>query len=357
MRHIDIIYDELCKRHDNGSHHPERPERLDAVRRAIDTFSQPEALSEREPEDAPLEAITRVHDPAYVERVAQTAGQDRTVFDMDTSANQDSYAAALRAAGGALAMTDAAVGAAHGDTGSDHTVPFALLRPPGHHAEHDHPMGFCFFNNVAIAAAHAIHHHGLSRVAVVDWDVHHGNGTQHLFEADPSVLYLSAHEYPLFPGTGGLEEVGRGDAAGYTVNVPLPAGQYDAQYVGVFRRIFEPIVMSFEPELILVSAGFDAHTNDPLANMELTAAGFGVLTQIVMEWAHTTSGGNIGFVLEGGYNLGALTDSIGEVMACIIDQERHDEDDAYGARLTRAHSSIAQAKSVHESYWPAIHGG
>lgn len=352
MRHIDIIYDELCKGHENGSHHPERPERLDAVRRAIETFSNPEALSERQPENAPLEAITRVHDAAYVERFAQTAGQDRTVFDMDTSANQDSYTAALRAAGGALAMTDAAVGAGPRAGG----VPFALVRPPGHHAEYDHPKGFCFFNNVAIAAAHAIHHHGLSRVAVVDWDVHHGNGTQHLFEADPSVLYLSVHEYPLFPGTGRLEEVGRGDGAGYTVNVPLPAGQYDAQYVRVFRRIFEPIVSSFEPELILISAGFDAHTNDPLANMELSTAGFGVLTQIVMEWADTTSGGNIGFILEGGYNLGALTESIREVMACIIDQELHDEDDAYGARLTRADSSIAQARSVQESYWPAIHG-
>ena len=352
MRHIDIIYDELCKGHENGSHHPERPERLDAVRRAIETFSNPEALSERQPENAPLEAITRVHDAAYVERFAQTAGQDRTVFDMDTSANQDSYTAALRAAGGALAMTDAAVGAGP-RAGS---VPFAVVRPPGHHAEYDHPMGFCFFNNVAIAAAHAVHHHGLSRVAVVDWDVHHGNGTQHLFEADPSVLYLSVHEYPLFPGTGRLEEVGRGDGVGYTVNVPLPAGQYDAQYVRVFRRIFEPIVSSFEPELILISAGFDAHTNDPLANMELSAAGFGVLTQIVMEWADTTSGGNIGFILEGGYNLGALTESIREVMACIIDQELHDEDDAYGARLTRADSSIAQARSVQESYWPAIHG-
>ncbi len=353
MRHIDIIYDELCKGHENGSHHPERPERLDAVRHAIETFSNPEALSERQPENAPLQAITRVHDAAYVERFAQTAEQDRAVFDMDTSANQDSYTAALRAAGGALAMTDAAVGA--GPRAG--AVPFALVRPPGHHAEYDHPMGFCFFNNVAIAAAHAVHHHGLSRVAVVDWDVHHGNGTQHLFEADPSVLYLSVHEYPLFPGTGRLEEVGRGDGVGYTVNVPLPAGQYDAQYVRVFRRIFEPIVSSFEPELILISAGFDAHTNDPLANMELSAAGFGVLTQIVMEWADTTSGGNIGFILEGGYNLGALTESIREVMACIIDQELHDEDDAYGARLTRADSSIAQARSVQESYWPAIHGG
>jgi acetoin utilization deacetylase AcuC-like enzyme len=210
---------------------------------------------------------------------------------------------------------------------------------------------------VAIAAAHAIHNHGLSRVAILDWDVHHGNGTQHLFENDPSVLYLSVHEYPLFPGTGSLEEVGTGEGAGYTVNAPLPAGQHDGQYVRVFRRLFEPIVYSFEPELILISAGFDAHANDPLANMQLSAAGFGVLTQIVMEWAAAVNGGNIGFILEGGYNLSALTDSIGEVLACIIDQERHDEDDAYGARLTRADSSIAQAQSVHASYWPAVHGG
>ncbi|MFW5786408.1 MAG: histone deacetylase [bacterium] len=350
MKHLSIFYDDICTEHENGPHHPERPERLQAVRRAIDGFQWPEALQERRPEDAPTEALTRVHDPRYVEQIASTAGRERSAFDMDTAAGPRSYAAALRAAGGAIAMVDRALA-------GDGVVPFAAVRPPGHHAERNQAMGFCFFNNIAVAAAHARHHHGLSRVAVIDWDVHHGNGTQHIFEADQTVLYLSVHEFPLFPGTGRLREVGRDTGEGYTVNVPLPGGQYDAQYVRVFREIFEPVITAYRPELILVSAGFDAHGDDPLANMALSADGFALLTRIVREWADAVCGGRLGFLLEGGYNLSALTASVQRVMEALIDQFALHEDDAYGASLTRADRTIEQVKAVQRSYWPGMEGG
>ena len=349
VKQLSIIYDEICTEHENGPHHPERPERLQAVRRAVDEFEWPEAVREYRPEDAPREALTRVHDTGYVDRIAATAGKERSAFDLDTGTGPRSYAAALRAAGGAMEVVDQALA-------GDEVIPFATVRPPGHHAERNQAMGFCLFNNVAVAAAHARHHHGLSRVAVIDWDVHHGNGTQHIFEADPSVLYLSVHEFPLFPGTGRLHEVGRDAGEGYTVNVPLPAGQYDAQYVRVFREIFEPVITAYRPELILISAGFDAHGDDPLANMALSAGGFAMLTSIVRQWADEVSDGRLGLLLEGGYSLSALSESVQQVMAVLIDQVTLHEDDAYGASLTRADRTIDQVKAIQRSYWPGLEG-
>ena len=349
MRTLEIFYDDICKEHDNGPGHPERPERLDAVRRAIDNNPWPDTLREQRPGDADRAALERVHLPSYIDEIAATADAGPTRFDMDTGAGPGSYPAALRAAGGAMAVVDHALG-------SGESVPFGLLRPPGHHAERSQAMGFCLFNNVAVAATHARQQHGLSRVAVLDWDVHHGNGTQHIFETDPSVLYLSVHEFPLFPGTGRIGEVGIAAGEGYTVNVPLSAGQYDAQYVRVFREVFEPVIRSYGPELILVSAGFDAHADDPLANMSLSAPGFGILTQIVSEWADTVCGGRIGFLLEGGYNLAALSESVSSVMAAVIDQELHDEDDAYGASLTRADKTLSYVKAAQKPYWPGMDG-
>mgnify|MGYP006266694033 CR=1 FL=1 len=354
MRHLSIYFDEICKEHENGPGHPERPERLDAALKAVDTFPWPEAVELRQPADADHQAIRRVHDGDYVDSVAATAESAHTAFDMDTAAGPHSHAAALRAAGGAIAVADGALKSA---SNGDGEVPVALLRPPGHHAEATRAMGFCLFNNVAVAAAHAREERGVSRVAILDWDVHHGNGTQHIFETDPGVLYLSVHEYPLFPGTGRIEEVGMGEGEGYTVNVPLPAGQYDAQYLRVFREIFEPVLRSYRPELILISAGFDAHADDPLANMSLSADGFGLLTGVVMEWAAAFSDKRIGFVLEGGYNLAALTESLQAVMTAVIDQSGLHEEDAYGASLTRADRTIAEVKRVQSAYWPSITGG
>jgi len=226
-----------------------------------------------------------------------------TVLDSgDTHVSRDSYAAALLAAGGGLAGVDFAM------RGDNHRA-FCAVRPPGHHAEHDHAMGFCLFNNIAIGARYAQEHHGLTRVAIVDWDVHHGNGTQAAFYDDPSVLYVSIHQYPYYPGTGGKNERGAGKGTGTTLNIPLNAGSGDEVYLDAMREIIVPALVDFSPELIMISAGFDAHRDDPLAGMNVTEKGFGEMTRLILE-ASESARGRIVSVLEGGYDLKALGRSV-----------------------------------------------
>jgi acetoin utilization deacetylase AcuC-like enzyme len=242
--------------------------------------------------------LTRVHTAAHVEAVAATKG--RTVrFDADTQAGPRSYAAALLAAGAACDAVDRIL-----DGALDRAL--CVVRPPGHHAEADRAMGFCLFNNVAVAAAHALDR-GLSRVLVIDFDVHHGNGTQHIFAADRRVLYVSSHAWPFYPGTGALQEAGEGDARGFTVNLPMPMGCGDGEYAHLYREIVVPIGRAFDPELVLVSAGFDAALGDPLARMRVTPAGYAELAAACLETASGAAGGRAVFVLEGGYDLDALS--------------------------------------------------
>ena len=195
-----------------------------------------------------------------------------------------------------------------------HTCTLAMMRPPGHHAERAHAMGFCLFNNVAVAAAHARHALGAKKVAIVDYDVHHGNGTQHMFERDPSVLYISTHQYPYYPGTGAVEEIGIGPGEGFTVNLPLESGGTDADYHHVFDRIVLPVLRQFSPDVILVSAGFDAHQRDPLATMRATEAGFAAMTMALRNVAEECSKGRLALVTEGGYDLKALEASLDGVV-------------------------------------------
>ena len=190
----------------------------------------------------------------------------------------------------------------------------ALVRPPGHHAEINRAMGFCLFNNVAVAAAHLRRQDGIERVAIVDWDVHHGNGTQDVFYSDPRVLFVSLHQHPLYPGTGMVIETGAGEGDGYTVNVPLPAGKGDADYVRAFEQIVAPATREFDPDFVLVSAGFDTDGRDPLGGMNMTAAGFAALTRILMDVARDRCGGRLAAVLEGGYSLEALEEGVGAVL-------------------------------------------
>jgi acetoin utilization deacetylase AcuC-like enzyme len=304
-----LLYDDpIFREHDAGPGHPERPERLDAVRRGLRDAGLEARLRSAHPRDATRDELRRVHTEAHVERVAATTG--RTVrFDADTQAGPRSYAAALKAAGAAVEAVDRVLA-------GEAERAFCPVRPPGHHAEADRAMGFCLFNNVAVAAAHALGR-GLERVMVVDWDVHHGNGTQAMFYDDPRVLYLSSHEFPFYPGTGALDEVGEGRGRGFTVNLPMPAGLGDAEYARVYRQIVEPIGRAFDPQLLLVSVGFDPYVGDPLAGMQVTERGFAEMAAVCLSIAAGAAASRAVFVLEGGYDLDGIARSAAAVVALL----------------------------------------
>ncbi len=251
--------------------------------------------------------LARVHSPGHIEKVAATAGRDFAMLDPDTFTCPDSYDCALLAAGGALDAVDRVMSGALDNA-------FVAARPPGHHAETDRPMGFCLFNNIAVAAAHALAHHHLERVMIIDWDVHHGNGTQEIFWNDPRVLFLSLHQFPFYPGTGSFEEIGGPDAQGMTVNIPMAAGFGDEEWVAAFRRVVTPVADQFKPQLVLLSAGFDAHANDPLGGMRVTEAGFGGMADDILAIARKHAGGKLVALLEGGYNIAALEANVEAVL-------------------------------------------
>ncbi len=338
--HTGIVTDDAFLAHDTGPGHPERPDRLRAVGRLLESGPREDLVS-IPARDATVEELAAVHESEHVERVARTANLPHHAFDADTPTGPQSYAAARRAAGGLLALVDAVV---EGKVRNG----FAFVRPPGHHAERDRPMGFCLFNNVAVAAAHLRRRHRLDRVLVVDWDVHHGNGTQHTFYRDPSVMFVSSHQYPFYPGTGGADEVGSGEGEGFTLNLPFPGGYGDAEYVEAYLEVVEPVARAFRPDFILVSAGFDAHRRDPLAGMEVTEEGFAALARMCLRVAHDVAGDRLVAVLEGGYDLTALVRSVGAVLG-----------EMEGGRLgqpispggTGRRPAIARTLEIAKHYW------
>ncbi|MCX5725030.1 MAG: histone deacetylase [Nitrospirae bacterium] len=304
MGNTGLVYDPRYLDHDMGAGHPESPNRLRAIIQQLERSGTAARLVRIEPREAEDEWITQIHEPSYLAMLKSHAPvSGRVSLDSDTSMSSGSLTAAYLAAGGALAAVDAIMSKA-----VEHV--FCAVRPPGHHAEAGHAMGFCLFNHVAIAARYVQKRYGLNRVLIVDWDVHHGNGTQHSFEEDPSVLFFSTHQFPHYPGSGRAMERGRGAGEWFTINVPMEAGQGDEEYRAVFQQSLVPAADAFKPEFVLISAGFDAHKEDPLASMGLTEEGYADLTGIVAGIARRHASGRILSSLEGGYHLTALATSV-----------------------------------------------
>lgn len=301
-----IVIDERYQHHQTAPNHPECPERLGVLLELMKSY-QRDGLVSIEPRLATQEELAWNHHPDYVKRLADTAGKDHFAFDLETTTSAQSYEVACLAVGGFLNLLDAIM-ADEIDNG------FAFVRPPGHHAEYDQAMGFCLFNNVAIGAHHLRIKHQLERVLILDWDVHHGNGTEHSFYDDPHVMYMSLHQWPHYPGTGAAEDVGRGPGAGFNVNIPLPAQCSDDEYIAMFQHIFDPIARAFDPQFVLISAGFDAHANDPLSGMLVSEGGFTAMTRILMNLAKDHAHHRCAVLLEGGYHLKALQNSAKSVL-------------------------------------------
>ncbi len=301
---VIVIHSDRFAEHQTPPGHPERPERAE-VMDAVAARWRERGVEIVAPRAATREQLARVHDDDYLRRISETAGKSSQI-DPDTYTSPESHEIALLAAG-------AAVDAVERVMGGSHTAAVAMVRPPGHHAERDRAMGFCLYNNVAVAAAHA-RAGGAAKVSIVDYDVHHGNGTQHIFAADPHVLYISTHQFPYYPGTGAADEIGREAGRGFTVNVPLEVGAVDEDYELAFSKVVLPVLRQFEPDLIIVSAGFDAHERDPLGGMRLSTAAFAAMTRDLRAVAEECCRGRIVSITEGGYDLQALGASLDAVI-------------------------------------------
>jgi acetoin utilization deacetylase AcuC-like enzyme len=299
---VGFVYDPIYLKHDTGQH-PENANRLKAIMRFVERTGPWQQLVPVAPNAATIQDISLVHDRKYISYIREFSEKGGGQLTPDTVISSDSYEATYYAVGGVIKATNVVI------DGELDSV-FALVRPPGHHATAGHAMGFCLFNNVAIAAKYALKNYGLERIAIIDFDVHHGNGTQETFYNEPKVLYLSTHQYPHYPGTGSIDETGGGQARGTIVNIPLPAGCGDDEYQKVFEQIVVPIVRRFNPQFIIVSAGYDAHWTDELSMMQVTITGFGRITRIIKEMAGEMCGGRMVLSLEGGYNLTALSSSV-----------------------------------------------
>jgi acetoin utilization deacetylase AcuC-like enzyme len=313
MGKTGLVYHPAYLEHDMGAGHPESPHRLRAILQRLEQSGTAGRLTRIEPRKAEEEWITQVHTPQYVaalHRHAPVSG--RVSLDLDTSMSPGSLDAAFLAAGGALSAVDAIMAKQ-----VEHA--FCAVRPPGHHAEACRAMGFCLLNNVAVAARYVQKKYRVKKVLIVDWDVHHGNGTQHSFEDDSSVLFFSTHQYPHYPGTGRTTERGRGAGEGFTINVPMEAGEGNDGYRAVFLKSLVPAADEFKPEFVIISAGFDAHKDDPLASMSLTEEGYADLTRIVAGVAQRHAQGRILSSLEGGYNLSALAASVDAHVMALLD--------------------------------------
>jgi acetoin utilization deacetylase AcuC-like enzyme len=308
-----FIFHERFLEHDTGPGHPERPDRLRAIVDHLKKIQLWPELRHLLIDAAPEEYVLQAHSGDYLRFLDRACREGITIFDRgDTHGCSRSYDIALLAAGGSIAAVDAVMSGIL-------TNAFCAVRPPGHHAERDTAMGFCLLNNAAIAARYAQKKYGAERIAILDWDVHHGNGTQHIFYNDRSVLYISTHQFPFYPGTGSRAECGTDQGEGYTLNIPLFVGSGDEEFSDAFSDEILPSFDNYRPDLIIISAGFDAHRDDPLANLNLTEESFGKFTRMVRERADRICQGRIISILEGGYNLTALARSVEEHLRVLME--------------------------------------
>ena len=337
MADIAIVWDERYAEHDTGDH-PESPERVGTIvdhLRGTDLWPR---LQEIKPTMAEPAEVLRVHTRGHLERIRRAAEvRGGEWVDNDTYVSAQSFEVALLALGGVLDSLE---------LWFEGLVPFALIRPPGHHATPDRAMGFCLFNNVAIAARKLLSL-GYERVAIIDWDAHHGNGTQAAFLAEREVLYVSLHQWPLFPGTGAAEECGVGDGEGFTVNIPLPPGSVDGDFAHAFASLVEPIVDQYAPQAILVSAGFDTHARDPLGSMRMTESGYGDMALRCLRLARRHADGRMVLALEGGYDLPALARSVEATLRALADEQAPE----IGGGTPQAQEMIERALAVQRQFW------
>jgi len=337
-----VLRDKRYMEHDMGDFHPENPQRLEVIYQMLDKEISFD-YSTIEPRIGTEEEIQWVHTKSYVQSIKKTSGIERVMLDPDTSTSARSYEVATLAVGGVLKIAELIMD-------GDITNAFAFIRPPGHHAEASRAMGFCLFNNVAVAAEYLLREHGLKRILIVDWDLHHGNGTQHSFDQRKGVLYCSIHQFPHYPGTGHWSEKGKGEGEGYTVNIPLRPGKTDQDYVYIFEKVLSPITEAFKPEFILVSAGYDIYQDDPLGGMQITDQGFGAMAYSLLQMAKSVCQDRILFALEGGYNLEGLSSGSKQVLLQLSGRAQKPDIGADASSYTLR--ELVPVFETHRKYWP-----
>jgi len=352
MRKTAVYRDDLFVQHQPGFDHPESPDRLRVIYDELDREEVGDHFVYPQFDPASQDIIRLNHSPTLVERVADTQGRDHDFLDADTRTSAHSYEAACLAVG---ALIDAISRMDQGEIDNG----FCLVRPPGHHAERDKSMGFCLFNNVAIAARWAAKELGMQRIMIVDWDLHHGNGTQHSFYESDQVLYLSSHQYPYYPGTGALMETGKAAGDGYTINIPLSGGQGDMEFARIYNELVVPVTREYKPDLILISCGFDIYNGDPLGAMQVSADGFAWMTRKMVQVAEEVCDGKLLVTLEGGYNLTGMRDGAMAVLAELCGEKL---DCGYPVNLSSKQAAsfagsradcpaLDQALQIAKNYW------